>query len=267
MITSAFVALATLLVLMTIGWLISLRLHNVGIVDIFWGPAIATAGWVYVLSSQITSIRQLVVLVFLHLWAIRLSIYLARRSWRKPEDKRYQQMRRNRGPSFRWSSLFVVFWLQAGVGWIVSLPLLVSLGSGSSAALGIFDVLGMMLFFTGFTCEVLADWQLTRFNSNPNNAGTVLDRGLWRYSRHPNYFGEALLWWGFWCMSGSFVGGIATIVSPVLVTVLLLKVSGVSMLEKLLTDTKPGYLDYTARTSAFVPWFPKKLPNDVQFET
>ena len=257
MIASAWTALATLLVLMTIVWVVSLRLRDASIVDIVWGPAIALTTWIYMLNAVTTTDRQFVVVGLIHLWAIRLVTHLARRNWGQPEDKRYQNMRKKRGPSFRWTSLVIVFWLQAGIAWLISFPLLVSIQASSTTPLNWLDGLGLTLFSVGLIFETVADWQLVHFQAKPLNAGCVCDRGLWRYTRHPNYFGEALLWWGVWCFAAMSIGALWTIVSPILLTTLLLKVSGVSLLEQTLTDTKPAYSDYIARTSAFLPWFPK----------
>ena len=257
MITSAWMALAALLVLMTVVWVVSLRLHDVSIVDIVWGPAIVLTTWIYMLNAVITTDRQFVVIGLIHLWATRLVIHLARRNWGHPEDKRYQNMRKTRGPSFRWTSLVIVFWLQAGIAWLISFPLLVSIQASSVTPLNWLDALGLTLFSVGLIFETVADWQLVHFKANPVNAECVCDRGLWRYTRHPNYFGEALLWWGGGGFAAVSTGALWTIVSPILLTILLLKVSGVSLLEQTLTDTKPAYSDYIARTSAFLPWFPK----------
>ena len=257
MIASAWMALAALLVLMTIVWVVSLRLHDGSIVDIVWGPAIVLTTWIYMLNAVITTDRQFVVIGLIHLWATRLVIHLARRNWGHPEDKRYQNRLKTRGPSFSWTSLVIVFWLQAGIAWLISFPLLVSIQASSVTPLNWLDALGLTLFSVGLIFETVADWQLVHFKANPVNAECVCDRGLWRYTRHPNYFGEALLWWGVWCFAAVSTGALWTIVSPILLTILLLKVSGVSLLEQTLTDTKPAYSDYIARTSAFLPWFPK----------
>jgi steroid 5-alpha reductase family enzyme len=154
-------------------------------------------------------------------------------------------------------SLFTVFWLQAGILWIVSLPVLGAVAG--SAALGPWDLAGALIFLTGFVTEGVADAQLRRFRADPANRGRTLDTGLWRYSRHPNYFGDAVLWWGLWLIA---VGGGAwwSAAGPLLMTFLLVKVSGVALLERSLLGSRPGYDDYVKRTSAFVPWPPRKEP-------
>ncbi len=174
-------------------------------------------------------------------------------------------MRQRHGPRFAWLSAFTVFGLQGALLLVIAMPLVAATSiagrpaaAGSGAAgLGPFDFAGIGLFLIGFFFEAVGDAQLARFKANPANRGKVCDVGLWRYSRHPNYFGDATLWWGFFLVACAVPGGWRTIGSPLVMTVLLLKVSGVALLERGLTSTKPGYADYIARTSAFVPWFPR----------
>jgi len=252
MITLAVYGLCVSLVLMTAVWAISLAIRNVSIIDIFWSLTILSIGWVYLSQSELITMRHLVVLACLHLWALRLAFYLARRSWGQPEDKRYRAMRDTRGPGFRWTSLFRVFWLQAGAAWLVSLPLLFVFQAGVVRCS--VDFLAIALFLVGFFFEAIGDGQMDRFRADPNNAGQVCDGGLWRYTRHPNYFGEAVLWWGFWFFAVARTAPFWTAMSPVLLTFLLLRVSGARLLEQSLTKEKPAYRDYIQRTSAFVPW-------------
>ena len=249
-------ALAWLLGLMTVVWALSLARRDVSTVDLFWGISFLVAAWVYVGAAEVTVARHVVVLGLVHLWGLRLSVYLLRRNWGKPEDRRYRAMRERR-PSFAWTSLFIVFWLQAMLAWLISLPLHAALVSSLPPELTALDWCGAALFATGFGFEVVGDWQLARFKADPAHAGQVCDQGLWRYTRHPNYFGEALLWWGLWCFAFATPGAGWTVVGPVLITVLLLNVSGVSLLEQDLRHTKIGYQAYVARTSAFIPWFPR----------
>ena len=176
-------------------------------------------------------------------------------------------MRQNQGPRFVWLSAFTVFGLQGALLLLIAMPLVAATslpgrpaapGSGA-AGFGPFDLAGIGLFLVGFLFEAVGDAQLARFKANPANRGKVCDVGLWRCSRHPNYFGDATLWWGFYLVACGVPGGAWTIASPIVMTVLLLKVSGVALLERGLTSTKPGYADYIARTSAFVPWFPRRV--------
>tara|TARA_B100000029_G_C17543028_1_gene947403 strand:- start:609 stop:1379 length:771 start_codon:yes stop_codon:yes gene_type:complete len=254
MITISIYGLGLSLALMTGLWLVSLSIRNVAIIDIFWSLTILAIGWVYVLESELFALRQLLVFVFLHLWSIRLAFYLGRRSWGQPEDKRYRAMRDARGSRFRWTSLFIVFWLQAGLAWLVSLPLLFVFQA--NGPLDWIDVVAATLFLIGLFFEVIGDWQMHRFRSDPNSVGQVCDVGLWRYTRHPNYFGEALLWWGFWFFALGRSAPPWSVLSPLLLTFMLLRVSGVRLLEQSLVKEKPSYRDYVRRTPAFVPWIP-----------
>ncbi len=254
MIAISIYGLGVSLGLMTGLWLVSLVIRNVSIIDIFWSLTILGIGWVYVVGSESIVMRHLIVLTFLHLWAIRLAFYLGRRSWGQPEDKRYQAMRDARGPGFRWSSLFTVFWLQAALAWLVSLPLLFVFHANVS--IDWIDTVAVTLFVIGLFFEAIGDWQMHRFRSDPNNVGQVCDVGLWRYTRHPNYFGEAVLWWGFWLFALARSAPLWSVVSPLLLTFLLLRVSGARLLEQSLVKEKPSYRDYIRRTPAFIPWIP-----------
>jgi steroid 5-alpha reductase family enzyme len=189
------------------------------------------------------------------LWGARLSGYIAWRNAGEGEDHRYQAIRARNEPHFRWKSLYLVFGLQGVLAWIVSAPLLAAIAS--PAPYRWLDAAGVALFVLGFLFEAIADLQLTRFRADPANRGRVLDRGLWRYTRHPNYFGEFCIWWGFYLMALA-AGGAWTIVSPALMTILLLRVSGVALLEKDIGERRPAYRDYVAHTSAFFPWLPRR---------
>jgi steroid 5-alpha reductase family enzyme len=187
---------------------------------------------------------------------LRLTIYLFLRNRGAPEDYRYQAMRRRHGARFPIISLATVFSFQGLMMWIVSIP--VQLGQVSDTPdVGLLGILGVIVWGIGIFFEAVGDYQLARFRSDPARAGTVMDRGLWRYTRHPNYFGDALIWWGFFVIAVSVPSGGWTVFSPVLMTVLLVRVSGLALLEAGLRETRPGYADYVARTSAFVPWPPK----------
>jgi len=253
--------LAVVLLAMTLLWLVSLRLRDASIVDAFWGPGFALVTVTYYVADGRFTPRGTLALILVTIWATRLGYHLLRRNRATGEDPRYQAWRAEHGDRFPWVSLFTVFWLQAVLLWIISAP---QLGSViSDAPLGILDGVGSVVFLTGFTLETLADRQLSRFRADPANSGRVLDSGLWRYSRHPNYFGNSVLWWGLYIVA---IGGGAawSFFGPVLMTYLLLKVSGVALLERTLRTSKPGYQEYIDRTSAFVPWPPKtqRAPKD-----
>ena len=256
-VTIAVEALLWLLGVMTVVWLVSFVRRDLSTVDLFWAVAILVAAWVYFGAANVVYVRHLVVLGLVHLWGFRLSFYLLRRNWGQPEDRRYRAMRERRGKSFAWTSLFIVFWLQAIVAWLISLPLYVALTLTVSQQLTWLDWFGLVVFTVGFSFEVVGDWQLAHFKNNPAHSSQVCDRGLWRYTRHPNYFGEAVLWWGLSCFALGIPGSGWVIIGPVFMTLLLLKVSGVSLVEQHLRHTKAGYDAYASRTSAFIPWFPK----------
>lgn len=254
----AFAGLGVILAVATLVWLLSIKLHDASIADVYWGTGFVILAWFYYASSADPTTRASVAAVLITLWGLRLSLHIFLRNRGHGEDPRYRAMRARPGPPFWWRSLFTVFWLQGAILWFVSLPLLFATHSGEPARVTALDVAGMVLFSLGFGFEVIGDYQLTRFKANPANRGQVLDRGLWRYTRHPNYFGDATMWWGIFLTACATPGGWVTVLSPALMTFLLMRVSGVTLLEKGLKESRPGYLDYIARTPAFFPWFPRR---------
>jgi steroid 5-alpha reductase family enzyme len=193
----------------------------------------------------------------LAIWGLRLSIYLAWRNLGKGEDFRYRKFRKDYGENrYWWISFFQTFLLQGILMWLISAPLL-GAQYYSRNTFGISDFIGIALWIIGFVFEAGGDIQLARFKADPANKGRVLNRGFWHYTRHPNYFGDAAVWfgYGFICLSA---GSYWPISGSVLMTALIIKVSGVALLEKTLSETKPEYKDYVEKTSAFIPWFPKK---------
>ena len=249
------IALLVILILTKLLWLLSLRLEDSSIVDIFWGSGFVVLAWVYfALSPDGSPSRKALLLALVTLWGLRLSIHILRRNWGKPEDFRYQTWRKEAGKSWWWQSLLRVFWLQGALLWIISAPLLTA--QQSPQGLTFLDYVGVAVWLVGFYFEAVGDAQLARFKANPANKGKVLDSGVWGLTRHPNYFGDAAQWWGFFLIAAA-AGGWWTVFSPLLMTVLLLRVSGVALLEKSL-ETRPGYREYIERTSPFIPWFPRK---------
>jgi len=244
--------------MMTLVWLASLGKRDASIIDGFWGLGFVVVAGVYFLAAPSRAPRGVLVLALVTLWGLRLSLHILWRNRGQGEDYRYREMRRRNPGAFPVRSLFTVFWLQALLLWAISAPLFQVQRRPEPAALGSPDVLGLALFATGFAFEAGGDWQLLRFRRDPANAGRVMDRGLWRYTRHPNYFGDALVWWGFFCFAAATPGGSWTVFSPILMTLLLMRVSGVSLLEKRLRHTKPAYREYAQRTNAFLPWFPAR---------
>ena len=244
--------LAAVLVLFTALWLVSLLVRNSSIVDMWWGPGILLIGLTYAVTSNSAGDRDSVVLALLALWAVRLAWFIGARNIGHGEDFRYAKWRRERGASWWWFSYFKVFVLQAVIAWIISMPLYFAITSATPMQWTTWDAAGATLFTIGFLFEAIGDEQLRRFKSDPANKDRVLDTGLWSYTRHPNYFGEAVLWWGFGLFSVA-AGGYAGLIGPAIMTYLLIRVSGVALLEQTLKRSKPGYADYIANTPAFLP--------------
>jgi steroid 5-alpha reductase family enzyme len=238
----------------TLVWLVSLVKRDVSIVDSLWPVFFIIAGAVYYALSLPASDRATLVLVLVSLWAVRLGTYITWRNWGDEEDRRYQKIRANNQPHFGLKSLVIVFLLQAAIAWVVSLPLLGAMRGAS--ALGLLDLAGAALILTGLYFEAVGDWQLARFKADPDNRGKVMSSGLWRYTRHPNYFGDFCVWWGFYVIAVS-AGAWWALPGPVVMTVFLLKVSGVALLEKDIGERRPKYRDYIERTNAFFPGPPR----------
>lgn len=241
--------------LLTVFWLVSIPLRDVSIVDVAWGVAIALAGWIAFGVGGGDPDRGLLMVVLVTLWGARLAGYIGLRKLRHPgEDSRYAAMRKRSPGGFVWISLGKVFLLQAVLAWVIGLVLV---GSGTyDGALGWLDAVGVLLWMTGMIFEAGGDAQLARFKRDPANKGKVMKTGLWRYTRHPNYFGEFCVWWGFYALALS-AGAWWAIVSPLIVTALVTKVSGAAHLEKSTMGERPGYREYVERTSGFFPRPPK----------
>jgi steroid 5-alpha reductase family enzyme len=250
------IGLGAAVVLMLAAWVLSLWKRDAGIIDGFWGAGFVLLAWIYWFLAEGAAGRRLLLVSLVTLWGLRLSAHIILRNRGEEEDYRYRAMRDRHGKRFPLVSLFTVFLLQGGLLWLLSAPLLRAQTGGG--ALGYLDLAGVAVFAAGFLFETLGDLQLTEFRADPGNRGKVLRTGLWRYTRHPNYFGDACVWWGFFLVALAAPGSAWTVFSPVLMTYFLLKVSGVVLLEKKLVETRPEYADYVARTSAFVPWFPKR---------
>lgn len=243
---------------MVLLWLVATARRDVSLIDLYWGIGFAVVAWVAVSLNSPASVRSLVVAALTTVWGLRLSCHLARRNWGRGEDRRYAVMRARYGAAFGWVSLFIVFFLQAVILWIVSLPIQVTAVERSIGFPGVLDTLGIVLWTVGFFFEAVGDYQLARFQSDMRNQGRVLESGLWRYTRHPNYFGDACVWWGLYLLATA-AGGAWTIASPLLMTILLLRVSGVTLLEQTIVDRRPDYASYKARTNAFFPGPPKGI--------
>jgi steroid 5-alpha reductase family enzyme len=255
---SFLLALALIATLGVLAWGVSLKTRDVSIVDSLWSLMFVLAAVAYFLGAAEPGPRAWLVLLLVTAWAVRLSVYITWRNWGEGEDYRYQEIRRNNEPNFEVKSLYIVFGFQGLLASIVSLPLMAA--TNGQSALGMLDVLGVLLWAVGFLFEAGGDYQLARFRSDPGSRGRVLDTGFWRYTRHPNYFGDFCIWWGLFVLAFA-AGGWWSVVSPLLMSFLLLKVSGVAMLEKTIKERRPGYSYYLRSTNAFFPG-PRKAPNN-----
>jgi steroid 5-alpha reductase family enzyme len=229
------------------GWMLSLITDKVSHVDSMWSLFFLLAGYSVALLNYELSPRIWLVLTLLTIWSVRLCIHIA---WRNVV------IRQNNEPNFWFKSIYIVFGLQAVLAWIISLSIYGALdGDTSFKAL---DYIALVLVLFGLYWEIVGDYQLSRFKANPVNKNAVLNTGLWRYTRHPNYFGECCVWWGFFLFALA-AGAWWAIISPILMTLLLLKVSGVSLLESTITERRPAYLHYIKTTNAFIPGMPKHV--------
>ncbi|MGB2129043.1 MAG: DUF1295 domain-containing protein [Flavicella sp.] len=238
-------------------WIVSVFIKNVSIVDIFWGIGFVLVNAFYIQKSGVLNPRKIILFALVSIWGLRLASYLAMRNLGKGEDFRYREFRKKFGPKrYWWFSYFQTFLLQGALIMVISLPLLGISTSISDGNLNLLDFIGIGVWVIGFVFEAGGDFQLARFKKIPENKGKVLDTGFWKYTRHPNYFGDAMIWWAyaiFCCAAGNYIYVLGSIV----MTLLLLYVSGIRLLEKTLQETKPEYKVYMQQTNAFFPWFPK----------
>jgi len=251
-------ALLVIILLMTILWIVSIIIKNVSIVDLFWGIGFVVASFFYFIKTEGPEPRKIILMVLVTIWGLRLSVYLAWRNIGKGEDFRYKEFRKNYGEkSYWWISYFQTFLLQGVLMWLISLPLLGAQYYGQNNQTGLIDFAGIALWLIGFIFEAGGDFQLAKFKADSSNKGKVLNAGFWRYTRHPNYFGDSAVWWGYGLIciaAGSYI----PVIGALLMTALIIKVSGVALLEKSLKETRPQYKEYIEKTSAFLPWFPRK---------
>lgn len=251
LVTGAVTAAAMVLL-----WLAATARRDVSIVDLYWGIGFVVVSWVAIAMNRPATLRALFVASLTTVWGLRLAIHLGLRNHGRDEDRRYAAMRARHGSRFPLVSLFTVFLLQAVILWFVSLPIQAAIVAEGDDYPGLLDVLGIIVWSIGFFFEAVGDFQLVRFQADPTNQGRVLDRGLWRYTRHPNYFGDACVWWSFY-LAAAAAGSTWTIASPLLMTILLMRVSGVTLLEQTIVDRRPDYASYQTRTNAFFPGLPK----------
>jgi steroid 5-alpha reductase family enzyme len=252
---AAIAALAT--------WVLSVYKRDVSIVDSLWPLLFALMGYAYAAGAGggvefglgTMGPRAVLILSLATAWALRLFLYITWRNWNHGEDRRYQAIRARNEPHFAFKSLYLVFALQVLLAWVISLPLLAALLN--PGPLRVLDVIGAGLWLAGFTFEAGGDWQLARFKADPSNRDQVMDRGFWRLTRHPNYFGDFCVWWGFYLIAVA-AGGWWALLGPLVMSVLLMRVSGVTLLEKDIGERRPKYADYIRRTNAFFPGMPKR---------
>jgi len=254
----ALAALASSAVCSCLVWAVSVVRRNVALADRVWSVLIMVSALVFALG--LPPLRQTVgtMLLLGAAWALRLSLFITWRSWGQPEERRYAQMRQRNEPHFEWKSLYLVFGLQALLAWLVAMPFLAAAAApGPATAWSGLHSLGLAAALSGLLFEAVADAQMAAFKARAPKADEVMNQGLWRYSRHPNYFGESCLWWGIALLALAGGGAWWALLSPVLITFLLLKVSGVNLQEQHLQSRGPAYVDYMRRTSAFLPCWPK----------
>ncbi len=249
-------ALVLILAVGFVGWLVSLVRNDVSLVDSLWSLFFLIAALVFAAAAWPLSARAILVLGLVAIWALRLSAYITARNLAEPEDYRYREIRARNAPGFRYKSLYIVFGLQGVLAWFISMPLLPAISTTFS--LNVIDVFALLLWLVGFTFEAGGDYQLSRFKSDPSNKGRVLETGFWRYTRHPNYFGDFCIWWAFYLFALA-AGAWWTIASPMLMSFLLLRISGVTLLERTIATRRPAYVDYIRSTNAFFPGPRKKL--------
>ena len=250
-----FFALVLILSVAIAAWVVSVAIRNVAFVDSLWSLFFLIAAVAFAAAAAPLSARGLLVTTLVAVWALRLSIYITARNWGEPEDYRYQKIRANNEPGFSFKSLYIVFGLQGVLAWIIAMPLMPAIMN--AGGIGPIEVLAFALWLVGFVFEAGGDYQLAKFKRDAANKGRVLNSGFWRYTRHPNYFGDFCVWWAFYLFAFS-ANGWWTLLSPLLMSFLLLKVSGVAMLEKTITDRRPEYAEYIRRTNAFFPGAPKR---------
>ncbi|MGE3314318.1 MAG: DUF1295 domain-containing protein [Planctomycetaceae bacterium] len=249
---TSLTTLAVILCLMVGLWLVSLVRKDASIVDPFWGAGFVLVAAIAWQLNKPDQFRPQLLIALTAIWGLRLSLFLLWRNWGHGEDRRYTKMREHHGRRFWWVSLFSVFVLQGLILWFVALPVQMAIAGNSAKAVGWIDVVGIAVWGIGVVFESVGDWQLAKFKAEPANSTRVMDRGLWRYTRHPNYFGDFCVWWGLYLIAAAG-GAWWTIASPVLMSFLLLKVSGVTLLESTIVDRRPEYAAYRARTNAFFP--------------
>jgi steroid 5-alpha reductase family enzyme len=245
-----------LFIYVNIWFAISLLKKRNDVADIAWGLGFPILAWTSFFLESVSGLRGLLVNTLVSIWGLRLAWHIYSRNKNNPEDYRYLKWRKEWGKWFYLRSYMQIYILQGFLMFLISLPLL-SINQNSYSSLKWLDFIGIMIWLFGFFFEAVSDAQLSKFLKNPANKGKLMTTGLWKYTRHPNYFGEVTLWWGIWLISVSETLKIFTIIGPLTITFLILKVSGIPMLEKRM-EQHPDFAKYKEKTSAFIPWFVKK---------
>ena len=240
----------------TLCFVISVWRKRNDIADVAWGMGFVLVSVVSFLQQPLRFDRGFLATALVTLWAVRLSAHIYSRNRKRSEDYRYKAWREAWGKTFYWRSFLQVYLLQGCLMLCVVSPVII-INVFRGGTLTIVDSLGVLIWLTGFIFETVGDWQLHRFSQNPANTGKIIQSGLWRYSRHPNYFGEVTQWWGLWVITLSVPFGFWGLLGPATITFLILKVSGIPMLEKKY-EQHPEFLNYKQMTNAFFPWWPKK---------
>jgi len=251
----------TLFAYMHIAFLVGILKKNNAVIDIFYGMGFVVVVWTSFILMGIFSIRQIIITTLITIWGIRLSTYVTIRNWGRPEDYRYQAMRKRFGNKIISKSYTKIYLFQGLIIFLVVFPALF-VNASTNPTITWLDFIGIFIWLLGFYFESIGDYQLYTFLKNPNNKGKVLDQGLWKYTQHPNYFGEVTMWWGIFIITFSIPYGFTTIFGPALITFMIIKVSGIRLLNKRY-EGDSLYAEYKRRTSAFFPWFPKKRKNNI----
>jgi steroid 5-alpha reductase family enzyme len=252
---SLIAASAAILVYMVIWFLVSLALRRNDVADVAWGGGFIVAALTTLVSGDGMTPRALLVTALVIAWGLRLSLHIGLRNRGKGEDPRYRKWREEWGRYATVRSFFQIFILQGVLLLVISLPV-IRVITAPGTSLTLMDFLGSVVWLTGFLFETISDWQLLQYKKDPAHKGKVITTGLWRYTRHPNYFGEVTLWWGIYIIALNVPGGWMTVIGPLTITFLILKVSGIPMLEKKY-EGNPEFAEYKRRTSAFFPMPPK----------
>lgn len=253
----AGLVISIIAVVFTLTYIIANRIKDASIVDIIWGAVQVIVAIVLLLLVDGTSYVRLLVSLYIVLWGVRLAWHIGSRKLGEPEDKRYQNFRKEWGDTYWWRSILQIYVLQGLLASVMALPLIVVAHPENAQFTDHtwWVAIGSLVWWYGFLFEAIGDWQLRQFIKT-KKAGEIMTDGLWQYTRHPNYFGEVTQWWGLWIILVPLAYGWWALATPILITFLILKVSGITMLEKRYKDNKK-YQEYKKRTSPFIPMPPK----------